>query len=114
MKPVAVVFPVLPGKSKQARDLAKAVKGKYAKEFVTSEKKQKISREMWFIQTTPMGDFLIDYLEAANPEKAFMTFVKSKDKYDVWMKGQMKKITGIDMNNPADGPLPEMMLNFPF
>ena len=114
MQSIAMAFPVLPGKSKQARELAKAVKAKHAKDFALSEKKSKVTKEFWFLQTSSQGDMIIDYLEAANPAKGFATFAKSKDKFDVWLKAQIKDISGIDMNKPSDDPLPEVLLSFPF
>jgi len=114
MKPIAIVFPVLPGKTEKAREFFKSFKTKHAKELAAAEKRSKVTKEAMFLQTTPRGDIIIDYFECANPQKVAEDLAKSKDKFSVWMKNEIKDFTGIDMNVVSGAPLPEQLLLFGF
>ncbi len=112
MAPIAFVIPIKKGKTEKAKELAKTLMSSKAKEFAASEKRIKTSKESWFIVPFPDGDMLVVYFEAANLKKAFDGFMKSKDKFDVWFKKQMQAYSGINMEEPGEGSLPEQILSF--
>jgi len=114
MKPIAMAFPVLPGKTEEARKFIKSLRTEHAKDFDELEKKLKTTREAVFLQTSPRGDLLIDYYECANPEKAAETLAKLKDRFAMWMKAEVLEITGIDEEAMAREPMPEQLLLFGF
>jgi hypothetical protein len=89
----------------------KVLKKEKWNEFVKLEKKTGTERERNFLQSTPMGDMLIIYLESKDMKKTFETFAVSKDPFNVWFKEELRKITGIDFSKPS-GPLPELMVAF--
>jgi hypothetical protein len=114
MKPIAMAFPVLPGKTEKAREFVKSLNTEHAKDFAALEKKLKTTKEALFLQSSPQGDLIIDYYECANPRKSIETMAKSKDKFAVWMKGEIKDFTGFDVSAMGKEPLPEQLLLFGF
>jgi hypothetical protein len=114
MKPIALAFPVLPGKTDKAKRFMKSLKTEHAKDFAALEKKLKTTKEAIFLQSSPQGDMIIDYYECANPQKSIEAMAKSKDKFALWMKSEISDFTGIDVSAMGKEPLPEQLLVFGF
>ena len=112
MRPIATAYPVLPGKTDKARAFMKALKTTHKKDFAALEKKLKTTKEALFLQTSPQGDMIIDYFECSNPKKSIEVMAKLDDKFTLWMKDQIKEITGFDVSAMAKEPLPEHLLSF--
>ncbi len=108
---VAMALPVLAGKEEQAKQFGKGVEEKN-KEWKNSEKRLRINQEAWFLQSSPMGSMIIVYIQAKDIGKMFTEFAQSKDPFDVWLKDQAKMITGVDLNNPPSGPVPELLFSY--
>jgi hypothetical protein len=102
---------VLPGKEAAVKQFAKDMQSK-KKDFEKSEKRLDVKRETWFLQTSPQGTLVIVNFEAKDLNKAFTGFAKSTDPFDVWMKDQVKQLTGLDMSAPMTGPLPELLFSY--
>jgi len=96
MKTFCAAFLVLPGKSEAAKEFAKTLAGPRYREFEGSEERLHVSKEAFFLQKTPQGDFVIVYFEADDVR---------------WFKDQVKEITGVDLDQPG-GPPPEQILAF--
>ncbi len=109
MKSIAMMVPVLPNKKEQLAQFAKSLKGERAAEYAESQ--ESVRRETWFLQTTPMGDFLIVYFEAPDPAGVFAALAESTTTFDTWFRNQAHEITGIDFSKPT-GPLPEVVFNY--
>ena len=67
MTTVAVAFPVLPGKADEVRQLAREVAGPRQQEAAESFRRQGVKCESWYLLSTPHGDMVIVYLDAASP-----------------------------------------------
>jgi hypothetical protein len=50
--------------------------------------------------------------ESDDVERVFSSFAQSDNNFDVWFKGRVKEITGVDLNEPG-GPLPEVIFDWP-
>jgi len=109
---LSLALPVLPGKRTAFEELARTVAGPRRKEFDDSERKFKIRKECWFLQSTPQGDLCIFYAEADDVPKSVMEWAASKDPIDVWVKAQFKEITGIDFSNLPPGVFPTELLRY--
>jgi len=110
---VCMAFPILKGKEGAAKELAKTLRGPKKKEFDKFEKRLKTTKETWFIQPSPEGSMVITYFESKiDPAKGFEEMARSKDPFDVWLKDKFKEISGIDFNNPPEGPMPEQILTY--
>jgi hypothetical protein len=96
---VALAIPVLPGKTAALRELAKTLSGPKATDYDEHEKRFKVAKESWFLQQSPSGDLFVAYFE---PKDAgwMEAFASSKEPFDVWLKDQLKEISGIDFSAP--------------
>ena len=112
MKPIAAAYMVLPGKTEKAKAFMKSLRTTHAKDFAALEKKLKTTKEAIFLEHTPQGDMIIDYFESINPQKSIEIMAKLNDRFTIWMKDQIKDITGFDVNTMAHEPLPEQLLRF--
>jgi len=77
--------------------------------YALSEQRIGIIKECWFLQESPLGDLLIAYMESSDFTRALRLFAESRDDFDVWFKAQMADVSGVDLNNPPQGPLSEML-----
>jgi hypothetical protein len=104
MKIFGAAFPILPGKTEAGKEFAKAVMGPRRKEFEEILKKEGITKETWFLQKTPHGDFVVVYFEAADVEKSFEILAKSQDPFARWFREQAKAVSGVDLEQRAEPP----------
>jgi hypothetical protein len=107
-----MALPILPGKTENIKAMFKTIKEKKWKEYDSAQKNSGVEKEQDFLQTTPMGDMLLVYLESKDIQKTFMAFASSKDPLDLWYIEEMKKKTGVDFTQPPAGPLPEMLISY--
>jgi len=110
---VCIVFPVLPGKTADARDFMREVDGPRMAEYDRSEQAIGISKELWFLASLPSGDALVGYIESGDFAKAVGQFGASEEPFDVWFKERMLEVTGVDFNNiPPDFRPPELLSRY--
>ena len=100
MATMAVSFPVLPGKADAARRFAEEVMGPRRTEAAASFRRIGVTHETWYLQSTPMGEMIIVWMEAADPAAAFQKWGASQDPYDRWFKETAGAICGLDFNQP--------------
>ena len=113
MDHICVAFPVLPGKTAEARAFFQELDGPRKAEFDRSERRIGITKELWFVAESPAGDQLLGYMEAADFNSAFGAFVQSRDDFDMWFKSRMAAVTGLDLNNPpADFKPPQLVSHY--
>ncbi len=109
MASLAFVAPALPGGTENLRRLAQELQGGKKSEVENFYRRMKISREEWFIQSTPQGEMVIVYLEGEDLAGAFQTLAASQEPLEVWLKEQAKSVHGIDFNESRSAPLPELV-----
>ncbi len=112
MATLAVAFPVLPGKAEEGRRFAQEVMGPRSAEAEASFRRLGLSRECWYLQSTPMGDMVIVWMEGEDPAAALRRWAASDDPYDRWFKERAGGITGLDFNQPIPS-MPEQIFQFP-
>jgi hypothetical protein len=101
----ALVFPVLPGKD--AKDIAKELKSR-PREYAESRKRLGITMERAYQQHTPMGDYVVSYIEAEGDiPDAFAKIPSSDLDIDRYFVKAVKEIHGTDLTQPMPGPAPE-------
>ena len=106
------VFPILPGKEREGRELAAACTGERRKGFEAQVARTGLTRETWTLQETPMGSFMLVWFEAPDIEKAFTEVATSSDEFSIWFLGQVKDVTGVDMSAPSESPLPDVLVDW--
>jgi hypothetical protein len=105
------MFPVLPGKEDAGRAFAKEVAGARLKDFEAQQARADITREVWSLQETPMGSFVLVYFEG-NVEKAFADIATSDSDFAKWFRAQVKENNGVDLAAPDGSPPPEVLLDW--
>ena len=104
-------FPVLAGKEDDAHKFAQETMGR-SEEFSASQKRGGVTKEEWSLQQSPMGSLVLVHFEAADIEKAFVTLAQSSEDFDVWFRGRVQEVSGVDLAAEPDGPPPEIILDW--
>lgn len=86
--------------------------GSRREEYDRSEQRIGITKEVWFLAPAPDGELLVAYMESADFNNAFTQFVGSKDSFDQWFKERFADVTGIDLNDPPEMQLPELLSTY--
>ena len=104
-------FPVLPGKDDDAHKFAQETMGR-GEEFSASQKRGGVTKEEWAFQQSPMGSLMVVHFEANDIEKAFGVLAESSEDFDVWFRGRVQELTGVDLAAEPEGPPPEIVLDW--
>ena len=113
MNSLAFLAPILPGQSDTFRRFAKEVAGPRRKEMDESRRPIGVTRETTWLQSTPMGDILLVYLEADDVAKANGEFAASQSPFDRWFKETALTATGVDFGQPLPAGLSEPLFETP-
>jgi hypothetical protein len=66
--------------------------------------------ERAYLQQTPMGDFVIAYIESEKPfRETTQAMLQSDLELDKYFVAHVKEIHGVDMTQPPEGPPPETL-----
>lgn len=103
----AFFVPLLPGKTEAAKAFAQSLMNERRADLDNAQ--VTVTKESWFLQETPHGDFLIVYYHSPNPDKVHAALAVSEEPFDVWFREQILDITGIDISTPL-GNLPKQVL----
>jgi hypothetical protein len=109
MDHVCLVAPVREGKAGAARAFMRDLDGARRDDYDRSEQRIGITKEVWFLAPTPSGELLVGYMESGDFNSALTEFVGSRDEFDLWFKEQFADVTGLDLNDPPEMQLPEML-----
>ena len=101
------VFPVLPGKdARQVADVMRADPNGY----VESRRRLQVSLERAYEMATPMGTFLISYIESDHPfAETSADAGRSELPVDRAFAAAIKDVHGFDLTAPPPGPPPELL-----
>jgi len=113
-RPWFLPLPVLPGKSEALREFYKLRTGpRWREEVRWRENVYTINKEIQWIQKAPSGEMLLVYGEwDGDIVKRAQEYAAYNDEYSLWVKGKLSEITGIDLNKPYTGPLPEEVYTY--
>lgn len=102
-------IPIRPGKNDAARAFLTELEGPRKPAYAQSEQRLGISKELWALQHTPNGDIFVVFFQSEDIGGSIGQFVGSQDEFDVWFKGQVLDITGVDIAQLPPGPLSEVL-----
>jgi hypothetical protein len=105
------VFPILPGKEDAGRAFAAETIGARKPDFDALQSRSNITRETWAMQETPMGSFMLVWFEG-DVEKAFGDLATDAGEFPTWFRAQVLEVTGVDLAAPAEGPLPDVLVDW--
>ena len=113
MDHICIVLPLLSGKTEAARAFQRDLAGPRMADYARSEQRIGITKEHWFLASTPAGDQFVAYMESEDFSSALQRFSQSRDAFDLWFKEQLADVTGLDLNNPPPGmQLPELLSSY--
>ncbi len=102
-------LPIQSGQTEAARAFLTELESGRKSQYAASEQRLGITREVWAVQQTPMGELFVIFFQSDDISGALGQFVESQDGFDQWFKGQLSDITGVDLNVPPQGPLSEIL-----
>jgi len=112
MDQICLVVPITPGKTADARDFMRELEEKRKPDYNRSERRIGITKEAWYLARTPGGDQFVAYMESPDFGQALSLFSRSQDEFDRWFKRRLADSTGLDLNTPPSGPLPELLSSY--
>ncbi len=112
MAVLAMVLPLLPGKTEGWRRAMAELAGPRRAEYAAARRRQGVTRERIWLQPGPQGDLEILYLEVDDPARTFQELAASQEPFDVWFRGFALEYYGLDLTQPLPGPLPEPILDW--
>ena len=108
MSRTLLAFPVPPGKSDDDAKLIAEELRTRPREYETARRRAGITLERAYLQKTPMGDFVVAYIEStlefADTARLMAESELGIDRYFVQAG---KEVHGVDMTQPLQGPPPE-------
>ena len=105
---MAVVIPILPGKTPAWREFIAELNGPRHDEFAASRKAVGV-HERTFLQQTPMGDLVIVTLEGDDPGRSFGQMLTATDEFSKWFGEQAMAAHGDLTAGLAGGPPSELV-----
>ncbi|MEE9282920.1 MAG: hypothetical protein V3U49_02455 [Nitrososphaerales archaeon] len=106
MAEIMFAMPILPGKTQAAKEMFDTINTSRKNEAEAANSRHGITKDAWFIQSSPQGDFILGYLETNNPQKSMAAYATDQDAFAVWSRNTFKRITGIEMSDPVGSPAP--------
>jgi hypothetical protein len=84
MPAVAFALPVLPGQEETIKQMSEEVlgSGPLREAYEQSRRNLGITREMAWLQPTPLGDMMIVYWESDDPQYVLREIASSQDQFD--------------------------------
>jgi|SRR5262245_47743443 len=112
MDRVCLVLPILPGKAESAREFQRQLDGPRKNDYDASERRIGITKEVWYVAPATSGEEFVAYMESADFNKALAMFVQSREEFDLWFKERLADATGVDLNDPPELQLPELLSSY--
>ena len=109
MDHTCLVVPLLPGKEDELRAFYRDVEGPRQQDYDRSEQRLGITKEIAWRAPIDGGSAAVIYIESENFEQAFSQFVQSQDEFDLWFKQRVLDISGLDLNDPPEMELPDLL-----
>jgi len=112
MDEICLVTPVLAGRADTAREFLRRLDGDRRADYQRSEQQLGITKEVWFLAAGPRELSLVAYIEAPDFPHSLRAFAASRDAFDVWFKHQLLEVSGVDLNQPSQTVLPELLSSY--
>jgi hypothetical protein len=112
MDHICLTIPVLPGQAEGARSFLRDLDGPRRGDYADSEQRIGIEKELWYISDLGEQQILVAYMEARDFGQALGMFSGSRDPFDMWFKEQLAAATGLDLNDPPEMQLPELLSDY--
>ena len=108
MDHTCMVVPLKPAKEQALRDFYRDIDARHD-EYDRSQQRLGITKEVAWSAPMDGGRAAVIYIESDDFDTAFSRFVQSQDDFDLWFKQQVLDLSGLDLNNPPEMELPELL-----
>jgi hypothetical protein len=112
MQQICLVMPVRSGRGEDARAFMRELEESRKDDYARSEERIGITKELWYLAPLPTGEVLIAYMETEDFGRALGLFSQSRDDFDMWFKRRLADVTGVDLNEPPEMTLPELLSSY--
>jgi Family of unknown function (DUF6176) len=112
MEQICLVIPVQPGRADDARVFMRELEASRKGEYARSEERIGITKEVWFLAAVADGEAMVAYMETNDFANALRLFSQSQDEFDMWFKRRLADATGVDLNDPPEMTLPELLSSY--
>jgi Family of unknown function (DUF6176) len=112
MQQICLVMPVRSGRDEDARAFMRELEESRKDDYARSEERIGITKELWYLAPLPTGEVLIAYMETEDFGRALGLFSQSRDDFDMWFKRRLADVTGVDLNEPPEMTLPELLSSY--
>jgi hypothetical protein len=112
MQQLCIALPVQPGKTQVLKDFVKTITDSRWGEYDDFQKRSRVQKVVWFLQSSPHGDQFVIYNEGEDFSRLTSEFAVSTHPFDVWFGQQLQEITGIDFSEFEPAGLPELLLQY--
>jgi hypothetical protein len=112
MDHICLTIPITPGQGEAARTFMGELEGTHRSAYADSEQRIGIEKELWFISDLGEQELLVAYMESGDFGHALELFSASRDSFDLWFKEQLAGVTGLDLNDPPEMQLPELVSHY--
>jgi hypothetical protein len=112
MQQICLVLPVVSGHGDDAREFMRELEASRKQEYARSEERIGITKEVWYLAPLQEGELLVAYMEADDFGAALSLFSQSRDDFDMWFKRRLADVTAVDLNDPPEMTLPELLSSY--
>ena len=112
MQQICLVMPVISDRGEDARAFMRELEESRKDDYARSEERIGITKEVWYLAPLPAGELLVAYMETEDFGRALGLFSQSRDDFDMWFKRRLADVTGVDLNDPPEMTLPELLSSY--
>ena len=112
MQQLCLALPIQPGKTQALKEWVKTITESRWGEYEDFQRRSRVQRVTWCLQSSPHGDQLLIYNEGDDFPRLISEFAVSTHPFDLWVKQQAQEITGVDMGKFEPSRLPELLLTY--
>jgi hypothetical protein len=112
MSTIAMAFSIPPEKLDTWRSGMREIAGPRREEFDASRQRQGVTSTKVWLQQGPGGPIELLVIEVEDPAVMFAELGRSQDPFDVWFRGFIAEVYGMDLTQPLPGPPPEPLLDW--
>jgi hypothetical protein len=112
MASLSIAFPIQPEQFERARRWGQEKMGPRNRDLTESNGQVGLIRESWHLQQMPNGALLILSCEGPDLAAMFSAYAAADAPYERWEKKEIEELTGVDLNQPMQGPGPETLVDW--
>ncbi|MDA1348910.1 MAG: hypothetical protein O3A47_08585 [Chloroflexi bacterium] len=101
-----ILVPIVEGKLDVWKQWIGELNGSRQREFASFNSRYGLIKHEAWLAETPAGPVVIAIHEGPGSDDLMPKLGPSQDSFDVWFKGKLNDIHGMDVTQPPPGPMP--------